>query len=658
MFLLLTIAIYPNSSQAVVFKSAPYDTHTIGPNGDLVLTQTAYEPAGLLVFDDQLNDPQDLFIKDDLLYVADTGNKRVLRIDLNGNFEVLLTNLGEPTGVHVDQNNQLYVADRVNRTITIYDETMNLLQTISRPTEPIFGLNTPFVPLKVASGPRGVIYVTGEGSVSGVMQFNRHGDFLGFLATNPTQRSLYRQILEFFNQDLAPITPVSPENLSIDEKGSVFTTSRTENMPLKKFNIASRIVVAPNHYTENFPSAVHVNDFGNIYTITESGIVHEYDTSGNLLFVFGETSASTEILGIFNRAVDIVTDSNYNLIVLDRGRGQIQILERSAFTALVHDGLKSLNQGIYNVTEWENILRMNSVFALANSVIARTYFRTGDYQTALTYYEIAQDRDGYSDSFWQVRNSFLTAYLGTFLAIGMAFGVVYIVLNQIDKKYAIYKPLRDYDTKLNEIKIIRELRLGNKVFRHPIDTFHEIKHEGKASIKSASILYGLYVILNVLAVLLTGFLFNTNSLETYNILTSFLSSFGILMLFVFSNYLISTLSNGEGWFKDIYIGTAYALMPYIIMTIPLILLSHAFTLNEIFIYQSILFIRDGWMYLLIVLMVLEIHNYRFRELFKNLLLTVFTMIVIVAIMLLIYLLVNQMYDYMSSIIKEVVNRVI
>lgn len=655
--LLSTIIFILPKTHSVVVSSAPYETYTIGPEGDLVQTQTAYEPAGILSFNDTLLNPDDMFIKDDLIYIADTGNKRIVRIDLDGNIEVLITNLGEPTGVHVDDNNYIYVADRGLRVVQIYDDNLNLLNNIDRPSEPIFGLNAPFVPLKVSSGPRGVIYVTGEGSVSGVMQFNRYGEFLGYLATNPTNKSFYRQILEFFNQDLAPITPVSPHNLAIDEKGSIFTTSKTSMMPVKKYNIASRIVLSPDYYGKTFPSAVFVNDFGNIYVVSENGLIHEYDTTGNLLFVFGEDDATNEILGVFSGAQDIVVDSNYNIIILDRGRGQLQLLERSEFTARVHDGLRSLNQGLYNVAEWEDILRMNSVFALANSVIARTYYRTADYETALDYYMIAQDRAGYSDAFWQVRNNFLQQYLGMFLSIGLALGFLYFVLKALDKKYAIYQPLRNTQAKLDEVKIIRELKLGMQVFRHPVDTFHVIKHEKKASVKSAFILYGLYVIINIAAVLFTGFLFNQVDLESYNVLTSFISSFGILMLFVFSNYLISTLSNGEGWFKDVFIGTAYALMPYIILTVPLILLSHVFTLNEVFIYQSILVFKDAWMYILILIMVLEIHNYSIKELIKNILLTIFTMAVIIAILLLIYLLVNQMYDYISSIIKEVSNRV-
>ncbi len=651
---LLTTVLIPRTS-AVTITSAPYDTWTIGPDGGFVLTQTAYEPAGILMMSTTMSQPRDIYIKDDIIYVADTGNQRILRVALDGTTDIIVTGLSEPTGVHVDDQGQLYVADKGNREIYVYDADFNLTLTIGHPAEPIFGINSPFVPVKITTGPRGIMYVTGEGSVSGVMQFNYMGEFLGYLATNPTNRTFYRQILEWFDQSLAPITPLSPENLAVDAKGSLYTTSHTQSMPLKKFNIASRIVLSP--FQIDFPVAVFINDFGNIYSITAGGIITEFDASGNLLFIFGGQSSNTQVLGLFTNAQDIVVDSNYNIYGLDQGSGRIQILARSEFTALVHDGLQSLNDGIYDVEQWENVLRMNSVFALANSVIARTYYRTGDYHTALAYYQIAGDKSGYSDAFWQVRNAFLQSYLGIILSVIIAFVLLRYVLKFVDHKYQIYDPARKLNKKINEVKVLRELRYGMKVFRHPIDSFHEIKHEKKSSVLSATILYVAFVLLSIISIFTTGFIFNDNNLDNYNVLTSFMGTAGFLMLFVFANYLISTLSSGEGWFKDIYIATAYALMPYIMMTVPIILLSNVLTLNEIFIFQAVLFFRESWTLLLIVLMILEVHNYSIGELIKNILLTLFTMVVFVAILLLVYLLVIQMYDYIASIFKEVFERV-
>src|SRR5690606_18426802 len=92
---ILTLSIVPKS-HAWTTLSSPYDTYTIGPKGDFVLTHIAYESACLLSMNVTLNQPRDIFIKDDVIYIADTGNKRILSVTLDGQTEVLITGLVEP----------------------------------------------------------------------------------------------------------------------------------------------------------------------------------------------------------------------------------------------------------------------------------------------------------------------------------------------------------------------------------------------------------------------------------------------------------------------------------------------------------------------------------------------------------------------------------
>ena len=70
------------------------------------------------------------------------------------------------------------------------------------------------------------MYIAGEGSTNGLIQLNYAGDFLGFYGTNDTNKSWYEKLASIFNLDLAKTIPVSPQNLAIDEKGSVFTVVR------------------------------------------------------------------------------------------------------------------------------------------------------------------------------------------------------------------------------------------------------------------------------------------------------------------------------------------------------------------------------------------------------------------------------------------------
>ncbi|HKL60827.1 MAG TPA: YIP1 family protein [Acholeplasma sp.] len=634
--------------------SAPYETFTIGPNGKKIKTQTAYEPAGILNQGFNLNGPEDMFIKDDIIYIADTGSKRIVKMDLDGHYQVLITGLNEPTGIHVDENNDIYIADRGNKAVYKYSALGVLISTFERPTEPIFGENSPYVPTKIVTGPRGIMYIAGEGSTNGLIQLNYAGDFLGFYGTNDTNKSWYEKLASIFNLDLAKTIPVSPQNLAIDEKGSVFTVSTTKTDKLKKFNIASNVVLSLSN--EYQPVSTVINDFNNIYSISAEGIITEYDSYGNMIFQFGGQDQGNRVLGLFVNPVDIALDSQNNIYILDSATGQIQMLQRAEFTTMVHQGLKDFNNGVYSIDLWEEVLRMNAMFALANSAIARAKFRNLDYDQALSYYRIASDRPGYSDSFWQIRYQWMQSYLGIVLILLISLFVLLKVFKFLDKKYLVYNPLRRLKNKLLEVKLLRELTLAFRMFRHPVDTFYEIKRNHKGSYLSASVLYGLFIILNILTAYLTAFIFNYTNIETYSILRQSAVIISVIILFVFSNYLISTLSSGEGFFKDIYITTAYSLTPYIILTLPVIILSHGLTLNEVFIYDALNSVKLIWSLALIIVMMKEVHNYSIKELVKNILLTLFTMVMIVVIVFLVYILANQLYEYVVGIIREVILR--
>jgi hypothetical protein len=131
---------------------------------------------------------------------------------------------------------------------------------------------------------------------------------------------------------------------------------------------------------------------------------------------------------------------------------------------------------------------------------------------------------------------------------------------------------------------------------------------------------------------------------------------GGLFLFVFSNYLIATITNGEGFFKDVYLATAHALIPYIILTPILAIISNGLTYNEWIVYQLLDGLRYLWSGILIILMIKEVHNYDVKALIKNLFLTLFTMMMLVFIGFLLYVLTAQLWNYVESIIQEVILR--
>ena len=645
----------PFNVHGLTQQSAPYATYTIGPNGRYVQTQTAYEPAGYFDTAYDLNQPEDMVRLGDDLYVADTGNGRILKFDMeSGEGEILLDNLSKPTGIHVNENGELYIADQTDRVVYHYDANMDLLNTYDRPTEPIFGEASPYVPLKVTAGPRGIVYIVGEGSTSGLMQLNQQGEFLGFFATNTTSFSWLQTISNFFGITRATNIPTSPSHVALDAKGSVYTVSALTNQQVKKFNIASQTILSMSSQTQ--PVSVHINDFDNIFTISNEGIISEYDSYGNLIFEFGGLDGGNRVSGLYVNPIDLLSDDDDNLWILDKGTGLIQLLQRSEFASLVHQGLINFKDGIYSLSQWENVLRMNSMFALANAALARGHYRLQAYEEALQYYAIAFDRDGFSEAFWQLRYTWLELNLG-WVFLGL---LILIAVLQVWKwGQARLLATSTGQTLLGQpwIKRIKQdVRLTKHILAHPLDTYQDIKHLKQSSWWMAILLYLFAFVVSVFEIYNTGFIFQTVNLSNFYVVMYAATFFGSLGLFVFSNYLVATITNGEGFFKDVFIATSHALVPYLIITPILTILSNGLTYNEMIVYQLLDNLRYAWPIILVVLMVKEVHNYDVKGLIKNILLTLFTMLMMVLVAFLLYALFSQLANYIESIIQEVILR--
>ena len=642
-------------AQALTQQSAPYVTYTIGPNGRYVQTQTAYEPAGYFDIDLNLNLPEDMVIFQNDLYVADTGNKRIVKFNMTtGLGTILLEGLSQPTGIHVNDEGELYVADKTDRVVYHYDSDMELIQTYGRPNQAIFGTDSPFVPLKVATGPRGILYVVGEGSTAGLMQLNSVGEFIGFFGTNTTNFSWLQTVSNFFGINRATNIPTSPTNVALDEKGSVFTVSNLNNQQVKKFNIASQTILSMSQGSP--PVSVHINNFGNIFTISQEGIITEYDSYGNMIFEFGGLDQGNRISGLYVNPIDMLTDDDQNLWVLDKGTGKIQLLQRSEFANLVHQGLINFKEGIYDLDQWEDVLRMNSLFALANASLARGHYRVQAYEEALRYYTIAFDRQGFSEAFWQLRYTWLEVNLATVLLV-LVIAFAAIKLWQFGKaRLLTFHSVQTFLQKPLMLQMNEDLRLTRHVLVHPLDTYQDIKHLKKSSWLTASILYITVLIVSVFEIYTTGFIFQTVNLNQFHLVIHSLTLLGGMFIFIFSNYLVATITNGEGFFKDVFVSTAHALVPYIILTPILAIISNGLTYNEWIVYQLLDGLRFVWSGVLIVLMIKEVHNYDVKALLKNIFLTVFTMLMLVLIGFLMYVLTSQLWNYVESIIQEVILR--
>ncbi|MGD9909789.1 MAG: YIP1 family protein [Candidatus Izemoplasmatales bacterium] len=664
LFILLAIpSLTVNAKSDNYENEYPYDTFTVDYEGNLTYTQTAYTPVGVLNRNDELSAPEDLYIKDNFVYVADTGNHRVVVFNYSGEI-VRIIGEGElvsPTGVFVSDENYLYVADKGNQLVFKYSLEGDFIRTFSRPTEPLFGSSSPFIPLKVVVGRGENIYIIGDGSTSGVIQLNYDGSFLGYFGVNLSSKSLVEKIADLFvtQGSYASNTPPSPTNIALNDQSLVYTSTPNTIEALKKLDVnGNNILTTVNYNEQQNVVDLSVNQDGYLYAIYDDGLIAEYDPNGNLLFAFDVVSSVSNVLGLIQTPSAIAVDEYQNLFVIDMGRSEIITYQPSNFSLLVHQAIDLYNEGNYtdSTALFEEILYQNDNFALAHSALGKAYYQAGDYSSALVEYQKASDISGYSETYWKIRDLWLKDHLTTIFILILTFSVLSFTVKQLNKKTTVFAAFNKQVSQFKQRPFVKKITLLSYMMKHPIDASYQIKREHRTDNYTSTGILVFVFTLYLLYLGYAGFIFNTGASSVHFGL-EVAKFFGVILLFVFSNYLVSTLFDGEGWLRDIFRTVTYALAPILIYLPFYILLTNVLTLNETILLQIFGFFMISYTLILIFIGVKEIHNYEIMETFKNLLLTIFTMLIICLIGFIIYVFGSQLLDFIMSWLKEVFFRV-
>lgn len=661
LLLLLTVAAVLALTPYQASADSPYTTWAQGPGGWLTMTQDAYSPAAEV--DLPISAAEEMVVMPDgTLYIADTGNGRIVRLE---NFEIVAT-YGEdvlegPTGLFVDEDGVLYVADAKLNKVFIFDADGTLLKEIGRPAEPLFGKNRDFLPRKIAVDARKNLYVISEGSVDGIVQLNTNGNFIGYFGANTASMSfkmiaqrlfLTKEQLDQFVKNEA----ASPSNIAIDHQSMVYTiTAGTDgSKSIRKFTVAGK-----NIFPETFGSTtfrdIDVSDTGLVLAVDANGRIYEYDLNGTMLFVFGAQDNGDQRLGTLRNPTAIVRYGEF-IYVLDKDKNAVVTYQTTALARQVHDGINLYMEGYYKEAKpyFEQVLSANGSYIMAYQAIADAYYKDRNYTEALTAYRYAEDRNGYSQAYWELRNQALQRSLtGAILWIG-GLWLASVVVGRLDRRYHWLDPARNWLRGLTRFKLIDDFVFMFRFIKQPADSFYYIKKKERGSLLFAGIIYVWVVAVRVLSLYLTGFVFNPfPDVAFIPVGNEIVMTLLLMVLWNAANYLISTISDGEGRVRDVVIGSAYSLFPYALFVLPIALLTNVLSLNEAFLYSFSMNIVWFWMGLMLFIMVKEIHNYSFWETVRNVLITIFTMGLFVLTGYILYVLFTQLFDFVSAIFQEV-----
>lgn len=191
---------------------------------------------------------------------------------------------------------------------------------------------------------------------------------------------------------------------------------------------------------------------------------------------------------------------------------------------------------------------------------------------------------------------------------------------------------------------------------HPFDAFYEIRFRGKGSTLLAALILVLFGILRCVSYQYTGFIINTNDLAAMNSISIFSTWVLGLILFIVSNWSVTTLLNGKGNLTDILKVTAYSLVPMICTLIFQVFASNFIILEEAMIVYVVTGIGTVWSIFMLLAGLCVIHEYGFGKTLIAILLTVVAAAIIMFIGILFFTLIEQMVIFVVSVGQEFLRR--
>ena len=273
-------------------------------------------------------------------------------------------------------------------------------------------------------------------------------------------------------------------------------------------------------------------------------------------------------------------------------------------------------------------------------------YRNGEFEESREYFEAAYDTLNWSTSYKDIRKEFMSDYF-LFLLIGiLALIVVLVLISRYITK--VNKRIKKADQRRTYWE---ELLYSFYVMLHPFDGFWDLKHERRGSLRGAMTINLIVVLTFFYQSIGQGYLMNPYN-TYFTIWSQAISVLVPLFLFVTANWCLTTLFEGEGSFKDIYIACSYSMMPIPLLVIPATIYSNFAISTEIELLTLLTTIAFLWMGVLIFFGTQVTHDY---SIFKNLVTilgTILGMVFIIFIAILFSTLVAKLVSLGTNIVTE------
>lgn len=647
-------------------------------DGKKVPAPTGYVQSAVFSGDEQPSGafltPKDIFLDTATghLLVADTGNNRVVILDSEGKYLFEIggdqAGLNGPEGIFVDRNGDIWVADTGNKRIAVFSSDGTFKAEHKKPNSSYL-TDVEFNPSKLVVDQRGFIYiVTGSQNNLGVLVVDGSERFRGFFGRTRIKFNLSRLLARVVatkaqRKRMLLVQPAPLGNLYLDPQGFIYAVSPVLSLDqIQRLNsvgvnvygdIGTRtgagklwdkllgkegIFFGESELTWGWNDAMRmsvpqrknphfldiaVDELGIVSVIDERNKqIYQFDPAGNLLTIFGGSGSSE---GFLQQPLSIVAGKEGLLYVLDSGRANIQVFRPTELTRMIHQASYEYFAGSYAKAAqiWNEISQRNTNFSLAHSGLGKALMSQKRFREAMQEYYYAENKDGYSKAFGEIRYLWMRS---NFALLGIGFIGLAAVGTFAWRRNQGYLGLL-----LARIYHLRQ----------------------RAGLWAVPVLLGLAILSWMLSLSALSFQYRTRRPEEIRILIESVKIIIPWLSWCISASMVGEIFFGEGTLRKILIGSAWALWPFIILPIPINLLTNIMTRDEISLYHTAWAIISGLLVLQFLLVIKNIHNFELGQSISILLLTLVGIIVLWVLTGLVYALTAEIFRFFGDLILEI-----
>ena len=622
-----------------------------------------------------------VYAADHYICLSDSGNNRVVFLDADGMYcgEIATFEgangadaMSNPTGLYANDE-YLYVADSGNHRILQFRlEDKSFVREFPRPVIALLDENYLYEPTRFVVTEAGKFYVIARNINQGLIELNADGEFVSFVGAPRVAVDLidlmWRKLMNKTQREAnTQNVPTEYSSVFLDEDGFFYVTSRSTNVsPIGRLNTQGVDVFRQSNFSKSgaigdmlYQTAdgakvsstftdIVVKDNGISYSLdSTNGRIFCYSAEGDLLYVFG---SSGSLDGLFQSPVslELVGDDLY---VVDQRKNCIYRFSQTPFGASIEKAVELQKEGEYDLAtaQWEDVLRRCSGYTFGKLSLVRIQIYQKEYKTAMEQLDDIGEKTYYSRAFQQLRNQIISDnFLWLLLGGAVLIALVWLGV-KLTKRYLL--------PKWQKKPLFCQLTYAKHVVFHPIEGFWDLKNEKYGSFKGALILDAAALLIYLLNTQFGGYLFTGETIWDENLLLLIARVLVPFLLWCVANWCFTTLMDGKGTMKEIFIASSYALTPYVLLGLPLLVASRVLCYAEQNFYYVFVGIVVLWILVLLFSSVMMTHDYSFGKAVLTVLLTILGILLIVFIGLLLVYLIQESFGFIAVLFEEFMFRV-